>query len=242
MFNIKNMSTQNLSKKACDIIISLGVALLATTSIAHAGGVALGATRVIYSSDEKQASIALTNSDQKNRFLVQSWIDDKNEKKSALFVLTPPLFVSKPRSENTLRIMYVGPKLPTDRESIFWLNSKAIPSVDRDKIEGQNVLQIAILSRIKVFMRPADLPTTPADALKQLTFLRQGGGIKVDNPSPYHITMVNINIGNQKLENTMISPKSSNVIKVPGNASGKVTYQTVNDYGANTPIETANIR
>ncbi|MDI5829406.1 fimbria/pilus periplasmic chaperone, partial [Salmonella enterica subsp. enterica serovar Kentucky] len=42
---------------------------------------------------------------------------------------------SEPKSENTLRIIYAGQPLPGDRESLFWMNVKAIPSVDKSHIE-----------------------------------------------------------------------------------------------------------
>lgn len=220
--------------------ISLSLMLSALLSLpAHAGGIALGATRLVYPADAKQISIALTNSDKKNRFLIQSWVSDDSENKSADFVLTPPLFLSKPSSENTLRIMYIGPELPKDRESIFWLNSKAIPSVNRESIQDKNVLQIAILSRIKLFVRPANLPSTPAEAPAQLKFSRQMNELKIDNPSPYYVTLVNLNVGISKLPNTMVAPMSSSTVAIAGNTtSNTVTYQTINDYGANTSVTT----
>jgi len=210
-------------------------------STAQAGGIALGATRVIYPAEAKQISLAVTNSDKNNRFLIQSWIEDNNEKKTPDFVLTPPLFVSKPKSENTLRIMYTGPRLPKDRESVFWINSKAIPAVERESIEGKNVLQIAILSRIKLFVRPPNLPSTPAEAPSQLTFSRQGNQLRIANPSPYYVTLVNLNMGIRKLPNTMVAPKADSVVTLPEGASGALTYQTINDYGANTPLATAKL-
>lgn len=213
-------------------------AILAPLS-AQAGGVALGATRVVYPADAKQTSLAITNSDKHTRFLIQSWVEDDNEKKTADFVITPPLFTSKPLGENTLRIMYVGGKLPKDRETVYWLNSKAIPAVERDDIQGKNVLQIAVLSRIKLFVRPADLPSKPIDAPKQLQFKRQMNSLVITNSSPYYVTLVSLNIGTTKLPNTMVAPKSNASVELPAKATGAVTYQTVNDYGANTPTATA---
>lgn len=202
----------------------------------QAGGVALGATRVIYPADSKQISLAVTNSDDNNRYLIQSWIENEQGEKTTDFVITPPLFVSKSKSENTLRIMYVGKELASDRESLFWLNSKAIPSVKRENIEGKNVLQIAILSRIKLFVRPAGLPTRSADAPDKLTFMRDGNSLKIKNLSPYYITMVNINIGTEKIKNTMIAPDSEIKIPMPKELKSNVlSYQVINDYGANTP-------
>ncbi|CAI1725049.1 Chaperone protein fimC precursor [Serratia fonticola] len=210
--------------------------------VSYAGGVALGSTRVIYPADAKQVSLAITNSDENTRFLIQSWVEDANEKKTTDFILTPPLFVSKPKGENTLRIMYVGGELPKDRESVYWLNSKAIPAVERDAIQGKNVLQIAILSRIKLFVRPVGLPSKPIDAPGQLQFKRQGDSLVITNPSPYYVTLVSLNIGAHKLPNTMISPKSNAAVQLPAGSSGTVTYQTVNDYGANTPTATAVVK
>lgn len=223
--------------------LTLLVAALAAATIlppsAQAGGVALGATRVIYPADAKQASLAVTNSDKKQRFLIQSWVEDAGGKKTVDFVITPPLFVSKPKGENTLRIMYVGSELPKDRETVYWLNSKAIPAVERGEIQGKNVLQIAILSRIKLFVRPTGLPSKPADAPSQLRFQRQGNALSITNPSPYYVTLVNVSIGAHKLPNTMVSPMGSTTITLPAGSAGVVSYQTVNDYGANTPKVTA---
>ncbi len=101
--------------------------------------------------DAKQTSITLNNTDKRLRFLVQSWIDDSQDQKSNEFIVTPPLFVSKPESENKLRIIYAGKALPNDRESLFWLNTKAIPEIEREEIKDKNILQLAVLSRIKFY-------------------------------------------------------------------------------------------
>ncbi|MDI5434720.1 fimbria/pilus periplasmic chaperone, partial [Salmonella enterica subsp. enterica serovar Kentucky] len=40
------------------------------------------------------------------RYLVNSWIENSAGQKEKTFIVTPPLFVSEPKSENTLRIIY----------------------------------------------------------------------------------------------------------------------------------------
>lgn len=219
----------------------IAVALLTSFYAQASGGVALGATRVIYPADAKQTSLAITNSDPSTRYLVNAWIDDRGGKKSASFIVTPPLFVSEAKSENTLRIVYAGQPLPADRESLFWMNVKAIPSVDKNALEGKNVLQLAILSRIKLFVRPQHLPTAPEDAPGQLRFARSGEQLEIANPSPYFITLVNVRVGGQKMENIMVAPKESAQLALSGNARGDVTFQTVNDYGAVTPVRTVSL-
>ena len=202
-------------------------------SSANAGGVALGATRLIYPQGEKQVSLPITNSDTKDVFLIQNWVSDAEGKKINDFVITPPLFVIQPKKENILRIMYVGQdNLPQDRETVFYLNSKAIPSSDKSK-QGGSSLQIATQSVIKLFVRPKKLPTPAIDAPKTLRCQVSGSNLTVTNPSPYYVTLVQLHVGGKKLENDMIPPKGNKVINTQG-ASGSVTFQTMNDYGAMT--------
>ncbi len=224
-----------------NILFKSGVAaalcLLINLSAQAAGGIGLGATRVIYPADAKQTSLSITNSDTKERYLVNSWVENNRGEKDKSFIVTPPLFVSESKSENTLRIIYAGQPLPADRESLFWMNVKAIPSVDKNTVESNNVLQLAILSRIKLFVRPKNLQMQPEEAVKQLRFSRSGGYISLHNPSPYYISTVNLKVGNEKLPNTMVAPKSVAKVTVPANLSGRISYQTVNDYGAVTPVQ-----
>lgn len=202
-------------------------------SSANAGGVALGATRIIYPQGEKQISLPITNSDSKDVFLIQNWVSDSAGNKINDFVITPPLFVIQPKKENVLRIMYVGQdNLPQDRESVFYLNSKAIPSADKSK-QGGSSLQIATQSVIKLFVRPKKLPTAAIDSPKTLRCQLSGSNLTVTNPSPYYVTLVQLHVGDKKLENDMVPPKGNKVINTQG-ASGGVTLQTMNDYGAMT--------
>lgn len=216
------------------LILSI-ILMMVSLSVEASGGIALGATRVIYPADARQTSLAITNSNKHERYLINAWIENDRGQKEKTFAVTPPLFVSEPDSENTLRIIYAGPPLATDRESLFFMNVKAIPSVNKANLEGKNVLQLAILSRIKLFVRPKNLAMQPEEALSQLKFERAGNHLKVSNASPYYITLVNLQLGGQKLENLMIAPKNSAQQVLPAGVSGTLSWQSVNDYGAITP-------
>lgn len=205
----------------------------ALSNSAAAAGVALGATRVIYPQDAKQASINVTNSDPHDAFLVQSWVSDEKGNKVSTFVVTPPLFVLKPGKVNILRMIYDGPALPEDKESVFYLNNKAIPSLDK-KTPAGNTLQIATQSVIKLFVRPAHLTVKPSEAAAMLRCQAEGENLIVSNPSPYFVTLVNFTVAGKKQPNTMVPPKGTQTIK----ATGSVSYQTLNDYGAVTPALT----
>ncbi|MGN7789325.1 fimbria/pilus periplasmic chaperone [Enterobacter sp. 22452] len=199
-----------------------------------AAGVALSSTRIIYPEGAKQANINVTNSDNKQSFLVQSWISGLNGGKVSSFIVTPPLFVLKPGKTNVLRIMYTGPELPTDKESVFYLNNKAIPSVEKTTQQA-NTLQIATQSVIKLFVRPQHLSIKPVDAPAMLRCQFENNGLMLSNPSPYYLTLVNFTVGGKKQPNTMVPPLGSETVHLVSASAGAISYQTLNDYGAITP-------
>ncbi len=202
----------------------------------------LGGTRVVYPADQKQVAIYVRNTSEQSSFLVQSWVEQSDEKKSQDFVVTPPLYVSGPGNENTLRLMYVGAPAATDRETLYYFNTKAIPSVDKKKMEGKNMLMLAAVTRIKLFLRPAGLMPAADKAPAELTFHRAGGQVRIDNPTPYYLTLVELKAGSNKLPDTMVSPRSSAKLALPSSYSGAVTYRTINDYGAATPEMRAELK
>jgi P pilus assembly protein, chaperone PapD len=225
-----------MSRLIKNIVLLSLLGIISTLPAQAAGGIALGATRVIYPADAKQTSLALSNSNKQERYLINAWIENADGQKEKTFVITPPLFVSEPNSENTLRIIYAGPALPADKESLFYMNVKAIPSMEKKDGDNRNVLQLAILSRIKLFVRPKNLEMQPTQALEKLAFTRGGSAISISNPSPYYITLVNLQMAGKKLDNVMIAPKSSASVTLPAGAQGALSWQSVNDYGAITPV------
>ena len=225
-------------------LLRMGIAAIffISSAVSAEGGISLGATRVIYPAEAKQTSLAVNNSDNKSRFLINSWVEDEQGQKIKTFAVTPPLFVSEPNSENTLRIIYVGPPLPGDRESLFWLNVKAIPSVEKESLAGKNVLHLAILSRIKLFVRPSTLTDLVQEAPEALRFALDGNTLKITNASSYYLSLVNMHINQRRVNNVMVAPKKSTQVALPSDARGDLTFQTVNDYGAVTPVRTVSLR
>ncbi|MGL5384881.1 MAG: fimbria/pilus periplasmic chaperone [Enterobacterales bacterium] len=200
---------------------------------ANAGGVGLGATRLIYPSDTKQISISVRNTDENQAFLIQPWIEDKNGEKSNDFLVTPPLSVLKPKQENLLRIVYTGPSLAQDKETLFWLTVKAVPP-QHETANNKNVLQLASANRIKIFYRPTSLTTPPQDAPELLTAKIQEQNIVLSNASEYHVTMVNLNANGQYFDAVMVPPKNSTTLKLNKPGHGVLKFKTINDYGAKT--------
>lgn len=203
--------------------------------------VSLGATRVIYFAGEKQVKLPVINNDEK-RYLIQSWIENSEGKKDNSFVITPPLFSMQGKKENTLRIIdATNNKLLKDRETLFWLSVKSIPAVEKS-LANENMLQLAIISKIKFFYRPKDLTISPDENYKKLQFKRNNDTLIIKNPTPYFITMTELELGGKKLENTMVPPFEDKSISIPTSAYGKLSFQTINDYGAITPKTIVDVR
>ncbi|WP_202300858.1 fimbrial biogenesis chaperone [Dryocola clanedunensis] len=216
----------------------ISILFLCTSQLSQAS-VIIGGTRVIYDGSKKETSVSISNPTEAGKsgvFLVQSWVEVDESGGRAPFIVTPPLFRINASQENILRIVRTGGTLPADRESIFWLNVKAIPASDDN---SQNVLQIVMKSRLKMFYRPAGLSGLPVEAYKQLSFSRSGGRLKVVNPTPYFVTFYRLKVGGTEIkEADLVPPKGSVTYPLPSDSAGKVVWQTINDYGGISEPET----
>jgi fimbrial chaperone protein len=60
--------------------------------------------------------------------------------------------------------------------------------------------------------------------------------IQIDiNPTPYYLTVTELNAGTRVLENALVPPMGESAVKLPSDAGSNITYRTINDYGALTP-------
>ncbi|QMV52131.1 molecular chaperone [Ewingella americana] len=195
-------------------------------------GVEFGGTRVIYNGAKREAAISIKNSEKETPYLIQSWLDNNDDKNSnkVPFIVTPPLFRLDPLGENQLRIVNTE-AMPQDRESLYWLNVKSIAASRRDT----NRLQISVRTRIKMIYRPAALMKKAADAWKQLQVTRSGDSITFTNPSAYYISFFSVKVGGKELPNPlMVAPFSTYSMRVPDSAVGNVSWSAINDFGGHT--------
>lgn len=216
-------------------------------SLAQANVIILG-TRVIYPSNQKTVNVQLNNNSSLPA-LVQAWIDngDPNvppEQVKTPFVISPPIARVEANKGQTLRITYTGETLANDRESLFYFNLLDIPpKPSADKLaEHPNYLQIALRSRLKLFFRPAELSMSATDAYDKVQFhLRSDKGrptIVVNNPTPYYITYLTIDLqqGAQKAaakDPDMVPPFSqvSYPLSRPIKGHAAVNWALINDFG-----------
>lgn len=205
----------------------------ALSPYAHAG-VVVGGSRVIYDANKKEVSLSIKNPEEKGAYLIQTWVDNESPTNTAKtpFIITPPLFRLDAGQENLQRIVFAGSNLPIDRESVFWLNVKSIPSVERTET---NRLLISVNTRIKLFYRPTGLGDLSGEAYKQLKFVQQGNSLRITNSTPYYVSFRQLMVGGKKVsEPGMVPPKGELTHSLPAGVVGKVTWKAINDYGGTT--------
>ncbi len=132
-------------------------------------------------------------------------------------------------------MIYVGSSPASDRETLYYFNAKAIPAEDKAQVQGKNILVIATVTRIKLFIRPPGLKPSVDEAPRRLTFKRQDGQITVTNPTPYYLTLVGLRLGGDKLKSMMVAPFSSATETTDGSDARSIDYHVIDDFGAVTP-------
>ncbi|AZI14081.1 fimbrial biogenesis chaperone [Avibacterium paragallinarum] len=217
--------------------LCLCLAFLGVKSFAN---IVITGTRVVYPSDQPYVNVQLNNVGDVPA-LMQAWIDMGDpdaspEQINAPFLITPPIARIEGNKGQTLRLTYTGEPLPSDRESIFYLNVMDIPPNPKDK--SKNYLQIALRSRIKLFFRPITLSMPLEAAFQQVKWKIVGKQVVAENPTPYYITYSNIELLQGKNNVTlpragMVAPFSQASFNV--NHSLKqvknINWTVINDYG-----------
>ncbi|HZZ75756.1 MAG TPA: molecular chaperone [Puia sp.] len=208
-----------------------GIAVLAAVLISAQAqaNVTVGATRLIYNGDKKEASLSVTNSG-KSPYLIQSWVETETSSGKAPFIITPPLFRLDGGQNNLLRVVRTGGNLPENRESLFWMNIKAIPSTSGKA--NQNTLQLAVNTKLKLIYRPSGLKGVPEDVAQSLKWSRSGNQLHVSNPTRFYMNLAKVQINGKDVSATYVAPESTADFTLPqGVTGGEVTWSVINDYG-----------
>jgi len=203
--------------------------ILLIESYTVSAGVIVEATRLIYPATKSSVSVNLKNPDN-IAYLIQSWVENAGTAK-APFIITPPLFRLDSEQDNTVRVVFTGSALPTDKESLYWLNIKAIPSLKSN--EQQNTLQLAITTRIKLIYRPASLEGSPQSVAKNLIWTRHGNALQVSNPTPFYMNFYQVKLGSYIINDAKyVPPMETLTFTLPDKVNtSHVSWKIINDYG-----------
>jgi chaperone protein EcpD len=224
----------------------LALPLLAPAAQAN---VVIAGTRVIYPADQREVTLRLDNRGELPA-LVQVWVDDGNKdtpigQLKVPFVITPVISRIEARNGQTLRLSYTGGgSLPTDKESVYWLNLLDIPPQSAKK-QDANLLQMALRTRIKIFFRPVKLDAEgAAAAIAALRWSPSDKGLQATNHSAYYVNIASVTYSNggrklNSVEGAMVAPGQSQLFKF--NAAGgdiphgaQINYTAINDFGGET--------
>lgn len=241
------------------LICAVRAGLLALCLVASAANanVVIAGTRVIFPAKDGEVTVRMTNQNNAPA-LVEAWVDNGDvhstpDKASTPFLISPPLFRMEPNRDQSLRILFTpsGQPLPTDRESVFWLNVLEIPpKPSGPQFQGKNYLQLALRSRLKLFYRPDGLAGDPMKAGSELSFKAVGDAssvaVIVHNPTPYYVTIsqITLNVGgtSHKVDNGMVAPLSDlrlavSDLKQAPSAGSAIQYNCINDYGSDVALK-----
>lgn len=221
-------------------LLAVGVMAWAVGAGPARAALVLEGTRIVFPGDAKDVSFRVRNT-AADPLLVQSWLDDGRPDASpdtlvVPFLVSPAVTRIEPASSGVLRLFYTRQPLPTDRESIFYLNVlETPPSSGKD-----NVLGIRFRTRIKLFFRPPGLSVRVEDAPASLVWSSVGGAIQVRNPTPYYVSLLSVAVAAQggrpiAAGSAMVEPYGTARFSLPAGAPSKdkaaVHFTVINDFG-----------
>lgn len=213
-------------------MVVLACGLLALAPPPASAALKIEGTRLIYFGQDKAATIGVVNQAPRE-VVVQTWItgEDDAAGRDVPFAATEPLVQLGAGEHHQLRVLYAGEGLPTDRESMFWLNIMEIPL----KPEDPNSVQFAIRQRLKLFYRPPSLKGGSAEAVQQLKWSSHDGRtLTVSNPSAFHLSLVNIQTDSEALSDyLLLKPNESKTLTAPSRLPNGTTlhFTEITDIG-----------
>ncbi|WP_337050029.1 molecular chaperone [Serratia fonticola] len=222
-------------------------------------GINLSRSRLVFSQKDTSASLTLTNNTD-STYLMQSRVREVNAATGTpvdwdasgtpTFLVVPPLVRMAPGAAQAFRILRTQAPLPRDRESVFFVSAKAIPSVAPAPAGTGARLVFAVASNIKLFYRPSGLPEGGVgEAVKALRFHRANAALVMENPTPFYISFASIKVNGIALPATalqaMAPPLSEHQWTLPPGVKpggGVVQWQAFDEQGIATPPEQATLR
>jgi chaperone protein EcpD len=204
-------------------------------------GIRLSNSRIIMLGQERDADITLSNASDEV-LAVQVWIENAADELPLPppFAALPALFRLDPGTTQLVRVSRTAGSLPADRESLFYFNAQEIPA---QRNGARKDIEMALRTRIKLIHRPEGLKGTLLQALPQLQWsvVRHAGkpALKVRNPSPFHVSFLDIGIlRGKRLESIksplVVAPFAERYYPLDGlnhDPPDAVVFSAINDHG-----------
>lgn len=225
-------------------LLALFILLISLVNHAFAGGIVLERTRVIYDASKKETALPLANHSNKMPYLLQSWVENTTDSSRGPFIVTPPLFRLDAGEDSTLRIIKSDGLAPENRESMYYINVRAIPAQNKSEVIDTNTLTLVFKTRIKLFYRPKGLKGRPGDAYKSLEFSIAGNQLTIFNPSSYYVVFAGLGLDSSDLTDKIeyIAPLERKSLPLTSNNGRTIKWAAINDFGGSTKTETRSLQ
>lgn len=193
--------------KSCRYLmfIVLGVAGACISLAAQAGsdtlkGIHFNVSRVIYSADKNNGVPVVIDNNGSDDTLIQAYVrkmDDVTGEpagRDKTFMIFPPLARVNAGDSTTLRLLRVGPALPEDRESAFFLTARMIPA-GRNMKPSESRAQVVFELSVRMFYRPSSLPEGGVkEACNKLVPRLSGGRLILHNPTAWWLPVRKLSV------------------------------------------------
>lgn len=228
------MSTQqqtNRIKRASNttqrVSMCVLVATLLCSTIANAA-FSLNGTRIVVPTGSSN-SVQLTNNSELE-YGMQAWLEDADGNDAgSKVVVSPQIQKIPPRSKVVLRLMSFTPT--PDREQLYYLNVQEIPPTP----EGDtSQLAMAIRTRIKVMVRPAEIANDRKNAESRVTASQTSGGLTLKNTTPYYFSIPQIIVNDKNIktpETAVFAPFQTTTLPQIKEQTSSIDIMYITDYG-----------
>lgn len=181
--------------------------------------------------DNNRSAYNIKNTDAKKSWLVQSWVEEYSEQKTAKIIATPAIFRVNPNSSYRVNLTKKD-ELPDDRESVFWVVAHSVPEHGGDLPE--NRINIAYRFKSLLIFRPGKIKSMKFNSSEILWKNVNGSEVEVLNKTPFAVTVTNVNINGDNINfgDSLIMPFSERKIRYKSRSGDKVSFSFKNDYGA----------
>ncbi|QCJ69382.1 molecular chaperone [Providencia heimbachae] len=222
---------------------------------ASVDGLKFSLLRLTYVEGEKSVSVSLRNTSS-NPYLIQTnmqWLNEKtgssilDKKEKIPFTVVPPLYKLNSDEYYSWKILFTGKtkNLPIDRESVYLVQLKAIPSTERQNAES---LQFTVTRSLlfKVYYRPASLKDVTLEQVSEkLSFHREGHFLVVTNNSPIYATFDSLSINGSHVDSEAlflsVPPFSEQRFYFENLTSGTISWAIMDEYLLPTKKRTSTI-
>ena len=177
-------------------------------------GIQLGQTRVVIKPGEHTSYFNVISHDDRP-FVISAFVLDQNEKRSRAFAVEPGVFQLPGRQKVSVRVLQLE-SLPTDKESLFWLQVNSVVARSESTKQESNALNLALGQRIKLFYRPKGLEGDARYAAENLQWHWKDGYLTAMNPTKFWVSMSYITINGKKHNiSDMVQPSGDFKFKTP---------------------------